>query len=193
MTVMGKSEKTVKADKVTWSATFSLSGGNAEAIFQEVTEMGETIRQHLITGGIPEKEIEVVSPYISDEGEYDYNHKLNENRYNVNGRVTVTTRKVEAISKIQKNRGDFFTKYGYIIDTSASFDYTGFQDLKPELMEQAIKNAQTTAQQLADNSNSQLDKIKDADQGYFDIEDSSEDPMYKVISGVTHITYTLKD
>lgn len=193
VTAMGRSEKTVKADVATWNASFSMSGDDVQSLYSEVSEMSETIKKHLAGKGIPATDIEVTSPDINDSGEYDYNHRKNENRYSVIGHIHVVTDKVSTIDKIEKNRGDFFTEYGYIIDTDVEYEYKGFQELKSELMAQAIKNAQKTAQQLADNSNSKLDKIKDADQGYFDIESSEKSPMYKVISGVTHITYTLKD
>ena len=61
-------------------------------------------------------------------------------------------------------------------------------------MQEAIANAETTAQQFAKNSHSKLDKIVSADQGQFSIEDrDSNTPYIKKVRVVTTVTYSLKD
>ena len=66
--------------------------------------------------------------------------------------------------------------------------------MKPKMMEEAIANAQKTAQQFAQNSNSTLSKIISADQGQFSIEDrDTNTPYIKKVRVVTTITYSLKD
>ena len=62
------------------------------------------------------------------------------------------------------------------------------------MMQEAIKNAEKTAGQFAENSNSKLNKIISADQGQFSIEDrDANTPNIKEIRVVTTITYSLKD
>lgn len=62
------------------------------------------------------------------------------------------------------------------------------------MMQEAIANAETTAQQFAKNSHSKLDKIVSADQGQFSIEDrDSNTPYIKKVRVVTTVTYSLKD
>ena len=66
--------------------------------------------------------------------------------------------------------------------------------MKPRMMQEAIANAETTAQQFAKNSHSKLDKIVSADQGQFSIEDrDSNTPYIKKVRVVTTVTYSLKD
>lgn len=66
--------------------------------------------------------------------------------------------------------------------------------MKPEMMEEAIKNAEKTAQQFADNSNSELGKIMSASQGQFSIDDrDANTPYIKNVRGVITVTYSLKD
>ena len=61
-------------------------------------------------------------------------------------------------------------------------------------MQEAIKNAEQTAAQFAENSNSKLDKIMTADQGQFSIDDrDSNTPYIKKVRVVTTVTYSLKD
>ena len=66
--------------------------------------------------------------------------------------------------------------------------------MKPRMMQEAIANAETTAQQFAKNSHSKLNKIVSADQGQFSIEDrDSNTPYIKKVRVVTTVTYSLKD
>ena len=66
--------------------------------------------------------------------------------------------------------------------------------MKPKMMQEAIKNAETTAEQFAKNSNSSLDKIMHADQGQFSIDDRDQNtPYIKKVRVVTTVTYSLKD
>lgn len=61
-------------------------------------------------------------------------------------------------------------------------------------MTEAIKNAEQTAQQFADNSSSRLNKIVSADQGQFSIDNRDENtPYIKKVRVVTTVTYSLKD
>lgn len=51
-----------------------------------------------------------------------------------------------------------------------------------------------TAEQFAKNSKSKIDKIMNADQGQFSIEDrDSNTPYIKKVRVVTTVTYSLKD
>ncbi|MCI6803950.1 MAG: hypothetical protein MR893_11500, partial [Prevotellaceae bacterium] len=64
--------------------------------------------------------------------------------------------------------------------------------LKPEMMAEAIANAEKTATQFAENSHSTINKIVEAGQGEFSIDDA-DDPFKKKVRVVSTITYSLKD
>ncbi len=75
-----------------------------------------------------------------------------------------------------------------------SYEYVSFAEMKPKMMAEAIKNAEATAEQFAENSNSKLDKIVSADQGQFSISDRDNyTPYIKKVRVVTTITYSLKN
>ena len=66
--------------------------------------------------------------------------------------------------------------------------------MKPEMMSEAIKNAQKTAEQFAEASKSELGQIQTTGQGQFEIEDRDQNtPYIKKLRVVTTITYSLKD
>ena len=65
--------------------------------------------------------------------------------------------------------------------------------MKPEMMAEAIKNAQKTAAQFAEASEAELGTIQTADQGQFSIDNRDENtPYIKKLRVVTTITYSLK-
>jgi hypothetical protein len=60
------------------------------------------------------------------------------------------------------------------------------------MMEEAIKNAQKTAEQFTKASNSKLGNIQTAGQGQFEINDRDQNtPYIKKLRVVTTITYAL--
>ena len=74
------------------------------------------------------------------------------------------------------------------------YEYVSFQQIKPKMMQEAIKNAELTARQFADNSDSEIGKILEAGQGQFSIENRDDNtPYIKKLRVVTTVTYSLKD
>ena len=79
-------------------------------------------------------------------------------------------------------------------ENPVEFSYNGLNDIKPEMIEEATKNARETAEKFAKDSNSRLGKIKSANQGTFSISDrDSNTPHIKKVRVVTSITYYLED
>ena len=95
-------------------------------------------------------------------------------------------------------QGDLLQKGVAIVDggyeNPVKYEYVAFRQMKPKMMQEAIENAEQTATQFAENSKSKIDKIMNADQGQFSIEDrDSNTPYIKKVRVVTTVTYSLKD
>ena len=70
-------------------------------------------------------------------------------------------------------------------DNPVKYEYVAFRKMKPKMMEEAIANAEQTAEQFAKMN---------ADQGQFSIENrDSNTPYIKKVRVVTTVTYSLKD
>ena len=79
-------------------------------------------------------------------------------------------------------------------DNQITYEFVAFKEMKPKMMQEAIENAQVTAEQFAKNSHSKLNKIVSADQGQFSIENRDEyTPWIKKVRVVTTVTYSLKN
>ena len=112
--------------------------------------------------------------------------------------ITVTSQQVKQVRGIIARQGDLLKDGIAIVDggyeNPIKYEYVSFKEMKPKMMQEAIENAEKTAQQFAENSHSQIDKIVSADQGQFSIDDrDSNTPWIKKVRVVTTVTYSLKD
>ena len=112
--------------------------------------------------------------------------------------ITVTSPNVKQVRQIIARQGDLLKEGVAIVDggydNPVKYEFVSFNEMKPKMMQEAIENAEKTAQQFAENSHSKLDKIVSADQGQFSIEDrDSNTPYIKKVRVVTTVTYSLKD
>ena len=74
------------------------------------------------------------------------------------------------------------------------YSFTGLNDIKPQMIEEATRNARAAAMKFAQDSGSKLGKIKNASQGQFTISDRDENtPYIKNVRVVTTVNYYLKD
>ena len=74
------------------------------------------------------------------------------------------------------------------------FLFTKLNDIKPEMIEEATKNAREAALKFAEDSDSKLGKIRTANQGQFSITDrDANTPYIKNVRVVTTIDYYLND
>ena len=76
---------------------------------------------------------------------------------------------------------------------NVSYEFTGLNEVKPEMIEEATRNARAAAEKFAKDSDSRLGKIRNASQGQFSIANRDENtPYIKTVRVVTTINYYLK-
>ena len=72
------------------------------------------------------------------------------------------------------------------------YEFTGLNKVKPDMIEEATKNARKTAQKFADDSGSSLGEIRNAQQGQFSIEDrDANTPYIKRLRVVNTVEYSI--
>lgn len=198
VTVKGLAEKEVAADKVTWPILTKELGDNLPELYTRINATTAKVKSFLTQNGIKESEISVNAPVVIDLNADQYSMAKRNYRYNITSTVTVTSRNVKLVRSIIARQGELLKQGVAVVDggygSGVSYEYVSFQQMKPKMMQEAIKNAEQTAAQFAENSNSKLDKIMTADQGQFSIEDrDSNTPYIKNVRVVTTVTYSLKD
>jgi len=192
--VKGLCEKEVQADKVIWPLVVKLSSNDLNDVNSQMRNCNKTIKEFLVKGGIPEEAI-TFSSSISDSYTLEYSNNR-PFRYICKTVATVCTTDVEAVVALQEKQNELLAK-GVLLEQSdwenpVTFSFEGLNEIKPEMIEEATKNARATALKFAEDSGSKLGKIKNASQGTFSITDrDSNTPYIKNVRVVTSITYYL--
>jgi hypothetical protein len=194
VTVKGLSEREVPADKVTWSISTKVTGNDLPMLYESINRQTDKIKGFLKQNGLDEKEITVNPPAINDLEAREWGENNKNFRYIVSTTITVATGKVEQVNKAIFQQAELLKQGVAIENSNAQYEYASFQQMKPEMMAEAIKNAQKTAEQFAEASNARLGNIQTAGQGQFEIDNRDENtPYIKKLRVVTTITYSLKD
>lgn len=198
VTVKGLAEKEVEADKVTWPIPTKELGNDLPELYSRINATTQKVKTFLKQHGLKDEEISVNAPVVIDLNADQYNNNLRAFRYNITSTVTVTSRNVKLVRSIMARQGELLKQGVAVVDggyeNRTTYEFVSFQQMKPQMMQEAIKNAETTAEQFAKNSKSSLDKIMHADQGQFSIDDRDQNtPYIKKVRVVTTVTYSLKD
>ena len=198
VTVKGLAEKEVAADKVTWPIQTKELGDDLPSLYTKINATTDKVKRFLKQNGVKDEEISVNAPEVVDLQAERYGSDNHRYRYNITSTVTVTSHNVKLVRGIIARQGELLRQGVAVVDggygNGVTYEYVSFQKMKPEMMEEAIKNAEKTAQQFADNSNSELGKIMSASQGQFSIDDrDANTPYIKNVRGVITVTYSLKE
>lgn len=198
VTVKGLAEKEVEADKVTWPIPTKELGNDLPELYQRINTTTAKVKAFLKQHGIKDDEINVNAPIVIDLNADQYSNNNRGFRYNITSTITVTSQNVKLVRSIMAKQGELLKQGVAVLDggyeNRITYEYVGFKKMKPQMMQEAIKNAEATAQEFATNSNSKLNKITKADQGQFSIDDrDANTPYIKKVRVVTTITYSLKD
>ena len=196
--VKGLAEREVEADKVTWPIVSKELGNDLPELYNKIGVTQGKIKAFLLRNGIKEAELTVNAPQVVDLNAREYGERNQPYRYIVTSVITVTSQNVKQVRSIIAKQGDLLKEGVAIVDggydNQVKYEYVSFKEMKPKMMQEAIENAEKTAQQFAENSHSQLNKIVSADQGQFSIENRDENtPYIKKVRVVTTVTYSLKD
>jgi hypothetical protein len=196
--VKGLAEVEVEADKVTWPIVSKELGNNLPELYDKIGATQGKIKAFLLRNGIKDSELTINAPQVNDLNAREYSDRNQPYRYIVTSVITVTSKNVRQVRGIIARQGDLLKEGVAIVDggyeNPVKYEYVSFKEMKPKMMQEAIENAEKTAQQFAANSHSKLNKIVSADQGQFSIDNRDENtPYIKKVRVVTTVTYSLKD
>lgn len=198
VSVKGLSEREVEADKVTWPILSKEVGNSLPELYGRINATEAKIKKFLKDNGIKENEIMVNAPVVKDLNANEYSDNNRAYRYIITSAITVTSRDVKLVRSILARQGELLREGIAIVDggyeAPVKYEFVSFTQMKPEMMQEAIANAEKTAEQFAANSKSRLSKIISADQGQFSIEDrDGYTPYIKKVRVVSTVVYSLKD
>lgn len=195
VTVKGLAEREVMANKVVWPLSYNCVGNNLEELYNALEKNKNTIVTFLKENGITDDEIVYSAPKVTDREAQSYTPDNLKYRYQVESVITIISVQVEKVMQLMNRQADLM-KQGIAIGEDyryqTQFQFTLLNDLKPEMIEEATRNARAVAQKFADDSKSKLGGIRQASQGQFSITSDQNTPQLKKIRVVTTVDYFLK-
>ncbi len=198
VSVKGLSEREVPADKVIWPLVYKELGNDLGLIYKEVNAKNSIVIDFLKSNGIADEEIFVSAPNIVDLKADRYNTQEVAYRYNVTSVITVSSGKVDKVRDLIVKQASLLEKGVAIVAGDYQYNteylFTGLNELKPDMIAEATRNARAAAEKFAKDSESELGKIVSAQQGQFSIENrDANTPYLKRVRVVTSVVYYLKD
>ncbi len=198
VTVRGLAEMEVQADLAFWPITFNVADNNLTYLQDNIEFSRKTITNFLFQSGFEESDISYSAPQIRDAEADQYASQQAQYRYTAQATVTTRSTNVQLVKETMESSMELVGK-GVVLSAQSwenptEFLFTGLNDIKPEMIEEATKNAREAAEKFATDSGSKVGKIRNATQGYFSIEDRDRNsPEVKIVRVVTTVQYFLTD
>lgn len=204
--VRGLSERDVVADTAIWPVRYTVTDNDLAAAQTELNAQGTKIEAFLKAQGLPDNEVQVQRVDVTDLLAQQYRpDNINNGRYILTKTYLVRSNDVPLIDKAFRNVGDLIAQ-GIILTgngggqmQSPTYIFTGLNDVKPDMIAEATRNAREAAQKFADDSGAKLGGIKSATQGLFQVSPRDNDNSYtesevidKRLRVVTTVEYYLR-
>lgn len=198
VTVRGLAEREVDADMAVWKLSFSVGSNNLKQLQEAILNDTETIKAFLESHDLTSADYTVKSPEITDATVSMYSNPENRS-FDYVAKQTILVRSSN-VTAVKNAAQDTISLIGKGVSVSSDWDakveyyFNGLNEIKPEMIAEATKNARSAAEQFAHDSNSKVGKIKNATQGLFSIEDAAPGLEYrKNVRVVTTVVYELAD
>ena len=197
----GLAEKRVKADRANWSISFDVAGtlkADVPNLYQKAEQQQETIIQMLKENGFNDDEIKPGVISYSQQEYRDYSQKVVDQKHVLTGTISIETGQVDLVSKVRANINKLIAQGIDIENRAPSYHFTKLNDIKPEMLKEATKNARLAANEFAENAGVEVGGIQTARQGSFYVVDAGEEygdtqKIEKDVRVVTTITFYLTD
>jgi hypothetical protein len=197
VTVKGLAERNVKADLVIWPLRYAVTADDL-ATLQRLSDDSEAKLRAFLGQRFPGDDVSVSAPQIQDrnaQGMSDRGGNLQ--RFVAEVTVTLRTQRIDEVRKSNELLGEL-VKAGVALvqnyESRTQYSYTGLDKVKPEMIAEATRDARQAAEQFAKDSGSKVGSIRNAQQGYFSIEDRDAfSPESKAIRVVTTVQFFLED
>jgi len=198
VTVKGVSEREVEADLAVWPLQITAADNNLDAVNRQLAQGVSAVHQFMARHGLDTTQVALTGYYVEDAEANQYSMGPARNRFVA--RQTMVIRSTSpTLVLAASQRVSELTSAGVAISSAGGTDgptfvFTRLNDLKPEMIAEATRDARKAAEQFAEDSGSKAGSIRNAQQGYFSIDDRDAfSPEYKRIRVVTTVQFFLED
>ncbi len=194
VTVRGLAEREVIADLATWTIAYSAQSTNLAEAQADMDRDTAAIGKFFTELGF---EADALKPTGANVNQYSSNGIP---RYTIRQRLSLRTDDIEKAQAAVARQFDLVRRGVVLEDGSGmSYTFTKLDEIKPEMVAEATKDARKSAEQFAEDSGTDVGGIKSATQGYFSINSRDgdgggygvTDTPYKKVRVVTTVNFYL--
>lgn len=199
VTVKGLSEREMPADLAIWPIGFSVSDNDLTALQKQIQDARKAVYGFLTESGFEAGEISNAPPQINDaQGSgQDTDEAKRPLRYQA--RITVLLRSTK-VAKVKNalETSDKLVQQGIALTggdygSKPQFLFTGLNQIKPDMIQEANRNARKAAERFAADADSPVGAVRHAVQGPFEINDvDTSSPDRKIVRVVTTVDFYLR-
>jgi hypothetical protein len=176
VTVKGLVERDVQADLAVWPLRFSNAGNDLPLLQQQVEQQQAAVKAFLQANGIKPEHIinSGLSVFNREAVEYG-NNNVGQPKYNIKSTIIARSNDVTAIQNASQKTSALVSQ-GIALEQNdcilgPSYSFTKLNEIKPDMLAEATKNARQVAEQFAVSSGSKVGEIRQANQGVFSVVD----------------------
>lgn len=207
--VTGSADRAVVSDQVKWTGSFSrrVDARSLGSGYRQMSADLDEVLDVLADEGFSREDLSIQPVSVSAVYRECYNAGAECVRevvgYELYQWFTLTSDQVDAVTRLAQDAQPFVDAGLTYQTTSLEYYYSGLSDLRPELLAEAIRDAQRRAQSVAEATGSTVGQLRSADSGVFQVTqvNSTEVASYgmydtstieKRVTAVVHASFELR-
>ena len=169
------------SDLIVWEADFVSVNPDLQKAFNDLARDKEIVRKYITEKGIATDQIVFEAVITSEQRENQYQNGNFTGTiftgYELRQTVKVESKDVEKVEMVSREITELLNKDVQLESSPPRYYYTKLADLKIEMISQATADARIRAKKIAENGGGELENLKSAAMGVFQItgQNSSED------------------
>ena len=192
VTVRGLAEREVTADLATWTIAYSAQSTDLQSAQTDIDRDTDAITAFFKELGFQADALKPTGPNVN---QYSSNGVP---QYTIRQRLSLRTNDIDKAQAAVARQFDLVRR-GVVLEDGSGMSYTKLDEIKPEMVAAATKDARKSAEQFAEDSGTDVGGIKSATQGYFSINSRDgdaggygvTDTPYKKVRVVTTVNFYL--
>ncbi|NRA88307.1 MAG: SIMPL domain-containing protein [Rhizobiales bacterium] len=171
----GLAERRVTSDRANWEIRFLVSGGadtNIANLYKRYEASQQTIVKALKKVGFADKEITLNAAKYRGENFRNDANIIVDKYFSLSGGIEIDTDKVALVGSAQTEISKLIAEGISLDSRPPSYKFTKLNEIKPEMLKEATRNARIAAMTFAENVGAKVGGIRSARQGGFNIVDA---------------------
>ncbi len=169
VTVRGVAQRDVTANRASWQVHYSEHAHDLATALAAEDRDSAMAAAYLRSQGFTDPATAPSSADVSVEDEKINDKPTGNKIYTVKRAIAFATTDVAGLQQVEAHR-DRLAQQGLVLDdVTASYEYTNLDQIKPDMIADATKDARRAAEKFANDSDSSVGGIKSATQGYFSV------------------------